>query len=180
MFTRARKKYRSGYPKNTAQGMVEFALVLPILLLLVLGIIEFGRLLFMYASITSASREAARYGAAAGYFGGTPRYKDCTGIEAAATRIGGLVGVGISDVTIEYTVYTHHDDGTTTSQILTGCPPSASIHLADRISVTVDRNFQTIVPMIVLGPLDVCYSNCHDHQVYVHQSNIQHIGRELD
>ena len=47
-----------------AQGMVEFALVLPILLLLVLGIIEAGRLLFYYGVVTNASREAARFGSA--------------------------------------------------------------------------------------------------------------------
>ena len=52
--------------KTLAQGIVEFALILPILLLLVLGIIEFGRLIFMYAIVTSSSREAVRYGAATG------------------------------------------------------------------------------------------------------------------
>ena len=51
--------------RQNAQGMVEFALILPILLLVILGIIEFGRLLFFYSSVTSASREAARYGSAA-------------------------------------------------------------------------------------------------------------------
>lgn len=41
---------------------VEFALVLPILLLLTFGIIEFGILLFDKAVITNASREGARLG----------------------------------------------------------------------------------------------------------------------
>jgi len=39
---------------------VEFALVLPLLLLVVFGIIEFGFLLYDKAIITNASREAAR------------------------------------------------------------------------------------------------------------------------
>ena len=52
--------------KERAQGIVEFALVLPLLLVLMLGIIEVGRLLFIYSSVNSASREAARYGSAAG------------------------------------------------------------------------------------------------------------------
>jgi Flp pilus assembly protein TadG len=43
-------------------AMIEFALVLPILLLLVFGIIEFGFALYNKEVITNASREGARYG----------------------------------------------------------------------------------------------------------------------
>ncbi len=51
--------------KHKAQGgvtAVEFALVLPILLLLVFAIFEIGLVLYNKAVITNASREAARYG----------------------------------------------------------------------------------------------------------------------
>jgi Flp pilus assembly protein TadG len=40
--------------------MVEFAIVLPLLLLLVCGIIDLGRLLYTYNNLTSAVREGAR------------------------------------------------------------------------------------------------------------------------
>ena len=83
-----------------AQGMVEFALVLPILLLLAMGIIEFGRLLFIFSAVNTASSEAVRYGSAVDDTGGTARYVDCTGIEEAAFRIGSLVN--LSSVTISY------------------------------------------------------------------------------
>ena len=43
-----------------AQSMVEFALVLPMLLLLVVGIIELGYALFVYVEVQSAGREGAR------------------------------------------------------------------------------------------------------------------------
>jgi hypothetical protein len=43
-----------------AQGMVEFALALPIVLMLMLGVVEFGRLMVTYSSVYTASREAAR------------------------------------------------------------------------------------------------------------------------
>ena len=52
--------------KNKAQAMVEFALVLPILLMLLYGILEAGRLLFIYSTIVTASRQAVRYGSATG------------------------------------------------------------------------------------------------------------------
>jgi len=41
---------------------VEFALILPILLILLFGIVEFGLLLYNQQVITNASREGARYG----------------------------------------------------------------------------------------------------------------------
>jgi hypothetical protein len=48
--------------KKDGQALVEFAILLPVLLLLLLGIIEFGLLLFNQHVITNASREGARYG----------------------------------------------------------------------------------------------------------------------
>jgi Flp pilus assembly protein TadG len=51
---------------KAGQGMVEFALTLPMLMLLMLGIIEFGRLLFTYSAVTTPAREAARCGSSAG------------------------------------------------------------------------------------------------------------------
>ena len=43
-------------------SLVEFALIAPLLFILVLGIVEFGCLLYDKAMITNASREGARYG----------------------------------------------------------------------------------------------------------------------
>lgn len=50
--------------KRSDQGVsaVEFALILPVLLLLTFGFIEFSVLLFDKAVITNASREGARFG----------------------------------------------------------------------------------------------------------------------
>ena len=52
--------------KNRAQAMVEFAIALPILLMLLYGMLEAGRLLFIYSTIVTASRQAVRYGSATG------------------------------------------------------------------------------------------------------------------
>jgi Flp pilus assembly protein TadG len=49
-------------PKTHGQALVEFAVLLPVLLTLLLGIIEFGFLLYNQQVITNASREGARYG----------------------------------------------------------------------------------------------------------------------
>lgn len=44
------------------QGLVEFALILPLLVLFVLIAIDFGRIYFSYVQISNAAREAANYG----------------------------------------------------------------------------------------------------------------------
>ena len=51
-------------PKNEkGQSLVEFALVVPLLLLLVVGIFEFGRAWMTRNVMTGAAREAARIAA---------------------------------------------------------------------------------------------------------------------
>jgi len=48
--------------KEEGQALVEFALVLPILLIVLLGIVVIGQIFFSYMIIQSASRDGARYG----------------------------------------------------------------------------------------------------------------------
>jgi Flp pilus assembly protein TadG len=50
------------YLNHKGTSTVEMAMVLPLLLLLIFGIIEFGLLLYDKAMITNASREGARAG----------------------------------------------------------------------------------------------------------------------
>lgn len=45
---------------NRGQALVELALVLPVLLLILAGTIEFGRVLNQYLVVTAAAREGAR------------------------------------------------------------------------------------------------------------------------
>lgn len=132
-----------------AQGMVEFALTLPVLLVLFFGIMEFGRLLFTYSVVTTAAREAARYGSAAGDSDyGMPYYRSCEGIKDSAVRIGGIVGVQPGNVTIIY------DEGPG-SATLPSCSSSTSVELGDRIIVQVAADFQPIVPLVNLNTFTV-------------------------
>lgn len=56
-------KGRSLKPGHTQQGvaMVEFTIALPLLLFLLLGIAEFGRMLYHYNNLLQANRDAVRY-----------------------------------------------------------------------------------------------------------------------
>lgn len=47
--------------KKKGQALVEFALMLPIILFLLLGIVDFGRILYAANTINMASQEAVRY-----------------------------------------------------------------------------------------------------------------------
>ncbi len=58
---------RKALGQKNAQSMVEFALILPILLLLIFGIIEYGRLFFAWISVENAARMGARYASTARY-----------------------------------------------------------------------------------------------------------------
>lgn len=47
-------------PRERGAAVVEFALVVPILLLLVMGIAEFGRVYYIQTTLSQAAREGAR------------------------------------------------------------------------------------------------------------------------
>ena len=143
-----------------AQGMVEFALVLPILLLIIFGIIAFGHFFFSYSLVVAASREAARFGAAVGLTENSiPRYRDCAMIRDAARFAGELAGVDGTDSTVQIS----YDQGPKldgTTVVYTdgagdpvGCPIDdigpGFIELGDRIVVTVTVTYQPIVPMVI-------------------------------
>ena len=57
-----RRLSRTHKGRRHGQSLVEFVLILPVLLILLFGIIEFGLLLYNKQVITNASREGARYG----------------------------------------------------------------------------------------------------------------------
>ena len=55
-------KFRHIWRRDEGQGLVEFALTIPVFLILLFGIVEFGLLLYNQQVITNASREGARFG----------------------------------------------------------------------------------------------------------------------
>ena len=136
------KRHRKG------QGLVEFALVMPIFLTLIMGIVEFSRLMIIYTGAATASREAARYGASVGVGpSGIEHYRDCDGIRDTAKRISGLTPIQDSDITIQY-------DNPSTGFFEASCPPS-KFELGDRIIVQVNLTFDPIVPLMNVPPIPI-------------------------
>jgi len=130
------------------QGLVEFALVMPIFLTLLMGIVECGRLMIIYSGAATASREAARYGASVGVSAsGIEHFRDCDGIRGTAKNIAGLTPIEDSDITIQY-------DNPSTGFFESSCPP-AQFELGDRIIVQVNLTFDPIVPLINIPPIPI-------------------------
>lgn len=132
--------------REKGQGTVEFALEFPILLLLIIGVVEAGWFMFFVNSVSIASREAARYGAAIGnsvYPDGTtiPRYRDCQGIRNAAKRLGSFANIQDSNITITFI---------RTNGSSTVCSSSVSVVMGDKIHVEVTGNYQPLVNIISL------------------------------
>jgi Flp pilus assembly protein TadG len=52
--------FRHSRSRNRGQALVEFALVIPLFLLMLVGIFDLGRAVFSYNTLTNAAREGAR------------------------------------------------------------------------------------------------------------------------
>jgi len=161
------KKYFRNDNKSPAQAMVEFALVLPILLLVVYGLLEAGRLLFIYASVTTASRQAVRYASATGENDfGTQRFKDCSGITAAANSVAFIVNFDTVNITYDrpdrndpsniQSIRGMNTDPTAANE----CPTLAAmtgdvLQNGDRVKVYVDAQYTPIVPLVPFDPFTI-------------------------
>jgi len=88
--------------------MVEFALVLPLLILVVFGVIEFGATFNDYQAIRQGTREAAREGAVGNFGPAVSSSCNLTGASEASTNIQELmcltkseIGLDTSDVRVK-------------------------------------------------------------------------------
>ena len=131
---------------HDAQGLVEFALILPVLLLLVLGIVEFGRMMLMISSVSTASRDAVRYAVSVGEGAtGIPHYQDCLGIRAAAEKVAVFADPSV--------VITHDSDGPGGAAPVEYCQVGKNvdpveISLGTQISVMVTDIYDPLVPIV--------------------------------
>lgn len=157
--------------KKPAQAMAEFAIALPVLLLLLYGIIEAGRLLFIYSTVVTASRQAVRYGTTTGDGGGAtpvygvpratvPRYNDCAGIRGAANAAGFLSGSGgfdtismvwdVGPASLPADIHPMCTAGTPTEVSGTPSGPAGDLDgNSTRLVVTVTENFVPLLPKLV-------------------------------
>lgn len=137
-----------------AQAIVEFAIVLPILLGILIGLFEFGRMVFVYAAVNNASREAVRFASAIGFNDTTyyRKYQYCSAIRDVAKRNAFLLNLQDSDVAIEY------DHGPNTGLPFDTCPagvtndPTIVVKTGqDRVIVTVTASYSPITRLLPIS-----------------------------
>ena len=131
---------------SRAQAITEFAIALPILMALLVGILEVGRMIFIYSAVTNASREAVRYASAVGLddSGSYNKYNYCSGIQEMARRSAYFTPLTVN---ISYdkgpgTASYNTCDGTVDSGVV--------VSSGDRVLVTVSAQYK---PMLKLIPL---------------------------
>lgn len=113
---------------------VEFALILPILLMLVLGIFEFGRAFNIQVSLSEAAREAARYAAV--------HYADAGYSDEDAQNVGVVAAPSVDLVADNVDVA--HDAG--------ACSPGDNVV----VTVTFNTTYLTGLPGLIPGmPTDL-------------------------
>ena len=91
--------------RERGQSLVEFALVLPVLLLFIFGIVDAGRLIYTYNTVSNAARDGARVAIVNQSTSGTDTC-DTTSPTAWPTgcAVSGAIGLGLSasDVDVDY------------------------------------------------------------------------------
>ena len=123
-----RRRTARSAPRDRGAAAVEFALLLPMLLLLVFGIIDFGRALNAQITLTQAAREGARVDAV----------DDSTGIpntSATVTTRTQAAATGLSGVAVTVTL----------------C--SANAGPTDNASVKASYKFTFVTPVAAISSL---------------------------
>lgn len=120
--------------RSRGQALVEFALVFPILMVMLIAIFDLGRAVFAYNDITNAAREGARLAIVD---------QTVANIQNEAASQATSLGLTVGDVTVEF----KSEDRTA------DCPADKTLDCVAVVTVTDD--WQAITPVIGnwVGPM---------------------------
>lgn len=138
---------------GSGQSLVEFALVLPIILLVIVGFFEIGRAVFAYNTIANAARQGARVATVNQLADVTEcnelwpiddPYEPHWSIRGCAILAAKTIGITTSDVSVSY-----------------AAPPSTTLacspvlHVGCIALVTVTYNYSVATPFVnkLIGPI---------------------------
>lgn len=130
--------------RGRGQGLVEFALVFPLFVLLVFGLIDIGRYVYVNNTLSETAREAARVGSTSGFT------RDCSGVSSRTqciqqTAVGRMAAVPSTTVTSSCSRTTGDGVITVTAD---NCSPG------DSLEVTLTTPYTMLTPVIgqLIGP----------------------------
>jgi len=142
----ARPRRSAAGGRSRGQSLVEFALVIPIIILLVVGFFEIGRAVFAYNTLANAARQAVRVAAV----NQIPEVTDCDAsrpvedpfephwsLRGCAIAAGAALGLTAANVSVDY------DPPPSTTVT---CTPT--LHVGCIASVTVTYNYAISTPFV--------------------------------
>ena len=135
---RSARRRRSG----RGQALVEFALVLPLLVLLMLGLFDLGRAVYAFSTVNNAAREGGRLAIVD---------QTLSHVQDLAAQRAASLGVTPSDVSLEF--HQIHDPGT----LCEVGPGDANIATYCVAVVEVPYTYTAITPIIgnLVGTVDM-------------------------
>jgi len=129
---------RRGQDSSPGQTLVEFALIVPIFILVVMGVFDVGRAIYAYSTINNAAHEAVRLAIV-----------DQNTADVRDEAVGRAVGVNVTpaDVTVRWLSANYTDVA----------PCNATPRFGCAVEVTVAYEFNAATPIIntVMGPIDL-------------------------
>jgi Flp pilus assembly protein TadG len=119
---------------SRGQSLVEFALIFPILILVIVAVFDVGRLVFAYNTITNAAREATRFGIVD---------QTDTLIKAEAVSQSTSLGIPAANVVVDFC-----------NPITSVCTTTRPTNLDALVRVRVSYSWTAITPIIgnLIGP----------------------------
>ena len=123
---------------SRGQAMVEFALVVPLFILVLVGLFDVGRAVYAYHTVNNAAREAGRLAI-------VDQYEDHVRAEGAGAASG--LGIDAADVVVAF----EEANGSACTAI-----GSASVVRCIAV-VTVPYNYEAATPIIgnIIGPISI-------------------------
>lgn len=154
-----RTRNRGQRRDSRGQSLVEFSLVFPIIVLLMVGFFEIGRAVFAYNTIANAARQGVRVATVNQLSDVTDcdatrpvedPYEPHWSIRGCAIQTGSVIGIKTANVAVSYAA----PPGTTLS-----CNPT--LHVGCIATVTVNYNFTVATPFInlLIGPIAMSQSS---------------------
>ena len=134
IFTTPRSAKGRRRKRSRGQALVEFALVIPVFLLVLCGILDFGLMLYSRMGVINASREGARASVTA---------SDPTTIPSVANGAAKNAATGISaaSITVSTACVAIKTSGSCNFSTKTASQPG------DAVSVTVSYSYHTFFPL---------------------------------
>lgn len=122
--------------RSRGQSLVEFAVVLPVFLLILAGVIDFGLGLYSQMTVINAAREGARLGVVSQPFDAT----------AVNDRVVAMTA-GLDQSNLNVTTTCKHPDGSSVACSATGS--------GDEIQVKVDYDYHMLWPLAFGNTIDL-------------------------